>query len=75
MGIIQEKKYHNLLQAEKLYQNGIRSIAEFREYGNEYTAYAYFGLSRIAGKNGDEKNMKIYRRLALKLTAFQGDQF
>jgi hypothetical protein len=74
-GIIQEKKYHNLQKAAEFYNNGIRNIARFREYGNEFAAYAYFGLSRIARENKDEKNEKIYRRLALKLTAFKEMNF
>jgi hypothetical protein len=74
-GIIQEKKYRNLSKAEELYISGIRSIARFREYGDEFAAYAYFGLSRIASEKNDEKNEKIYRKLALKLTAFKEMNF
>ena len=74
-GIIEEKKNNNLPRAEELYNSGIRDIARFREYGNEFAAFAYFGLSRIAGVNGDEKNSKIYRKLALKLTAFKEINF
>jgi hypothetical protein len=74
-GIIQEKKYHNLQKAAEFYNSGIRNIARFREYGNEFAAFAYFGLSRIARENNDEKNEKLYRRLALKLTAFKEMNF
>jgi hypothetical protein len=70
-GIIEEKKYHNLREAEDYYNKGIRNISQFREYGNEYTAYAYFGLSRIAEKNGNDDNKKNYRKLALKLAVFK----
>ena len=39
----------------------------FGAYGNEYIAYAYFGLSRIFGINGDKENQKAYRKRAMKL--------
>ena len=74
-GLIQEKKYHNLQQSEQYYNKGIKDIARFRDYGNEYTAYAYFGLSRIAAMNGDEQNKKTYRKLALKLADFKEINF
>ena len=67
-GIIQEKKYHNYSAAEKLYSDGIIRISEFRNFGYEYEAYAYFGLSRISEKKGDMANQKNYRKLALKLS-------
>ena len=47
-GILQEKKYHNYNQAQEYYKNGITNISLFREYGNEFAAYAYFGLSRMS---------------------------
>jgi hypothetical protein len=66
-GIIQEKKYRNLKEAETLYSKGIREVSVFRNFGNEYAAYAYFGLSRISGIYGDENGMKTYKKLAQKL--------
>jgi hypothetical protein len=66
-GILEEKKYHNLDLAEQFYIKGITSISKFRNFGNEYAAYAYFGLSRISDTNGDLSNKKNYRKLALKL--------
>ncbi len=74
-GILQEKKYHNYDQAEELYISGIRNIAAFRNFGNEYAAYAYFGLSRISERNGDDPNKKNYKKLALKLAAFKNMDF
>ena len=67
-GIIQEKKYHNLKLAEQLYSDGIRAISGFRTFGEEYAAYAYFGLSRISEKKGNITDQKNYRKLALKLS-------
>jgi hypothetical protein len=66
-GIIQEKKYHNNRMAEQYYKKGIRQIEKFGAYGNEFAAYAYFGLSRIAGAEGDKDSRKSYRKQAIKL--------
>lgn len=66
-GIIQEKKYYNYELARKYYDAGIRGISIFGAYGNEYAAYAYFGLSRLSGIKGDKDNRKIYRKQAIKL--------
>jgi hypothetical protein len=54
---------------------GIKDISIFRSYGNEYAAYAYFGLSRISEINGDMVNKKRYRDLALKLADFSNIDF
>jgi hypothetical protein len=54
---------------------GIKDISIFRSYGNEYAAYAYFGLSRISEINGDMANKKRYRDLALKLADFSNIDF
>ena len=74
-GILQEKKYYNLIQSQQYYMKGIKDISVFRNYGNEYAAYAYFGLSRISQKTGDIDNMKMYRKLALKLSDFKNIDF
>jgi hypothetical protein len=65
-GILQEKKYNDNRLAEKLYYAGITSMSSFGRYGDEFAAYAYFGLSRISEANGDLHNKKIYRKEALK---------
>jgi hypothetical protein len=67
-GIIQEKKYHNNKLAQQFYNIGIRDISSFGAYGNEFKAYACFGLSRIFGVNGDKENQKAYRKRAMKLS-------
>jgi tetratricopeptide (TPR) repeat protein len=74
-GILQEKKYHDLKKAKELYLKGIKDISVFRSYGEEYAAYAYFGLSRISKLNGDTDNEKIFRKLALKLADFKNIDF
>jgi hypothetical protein len=74
-GILQEKKYHDIKQAQKFYVKGIKDISVFRSYGEEYAAYAYFGLSRISELNGENDNEKTYRKLALKLADFKNINF
>lgn len=74
-GILQEKKYHDFKQAQEFYLKGIKDISVFRSYGEEYAAYAYFGLSRISAINGDKDNEKTYRKLALKLADFKNIDF
>jgi hypothetical protein len=66
-GIIQEKKYLNYKLAQENYTKGIRDIGLFGVYGNEFAAYAYFGLSRISEKSGEKENRKIFRKQALKI--------
>lgn len=74
-GILQEKKYNNIRLAEELYARGIKEVAQFRSFGDEYAAYAYFGLSRISKANGDMNNEKLYRKLALKIAVFKNINF
>jgi hypothetical protein len=74
-GILLEKKYHDNNQAQQFYMKGIKDISVFRSYGNEYAAYAYFGLSRISKINGDNDKTEIYRKLALKLADFKNIDF
>jgi hypothetical protein len=74
-GILQEKKYRNIKQAEQLYTKGIKDISVFRSFGDAYAAYGYFGLSRISRINGDSDNEKLYRKLALKLADFKNIDF
>jgi hypothetical protein len=74
-GILQEKKYRNLTQAEEFYNKGIKEISVFRSFGDEYAAYGYFGLSRINRINGNPDNEKLYRKLALKLAYFKNIDF
>jgi len=74
-GILQEKKYHDNNLAMQYYQKGINDLSEFGKYGNGYSAYAYFGLSRISDNTGDKRSHKIYRKKALKLTDFKKINF
>jgi hypothetical protein len=74
-GIINEKKYLDNKTAQEYYTKGINEIAFFGDYGNEYAAYAYFGLSRISEANGEKQTGRIYRRMAEKLTDFKKADF
>ena len=74
-GIILEKKYNNLPQAEKLYYDAIKNADEFGNYANEYVAYAYFGLSRIMKEYGKEKLSRNYYKKAMELAAFKNVNF
>lgn len=73
-GILQEKKYFNNKLAVQYYERGLREIASFQNYAREYSAYAYFGLSRISESN-DENARKEYRKKALDLASFKNVNF
>jgi len=70
-GIVQEKKYHDNVLAKQYYNSGISSISPYGEYGNEYAAYAYFGLSRISYTYSDHNTGKKYREKAMKLGSYK----
>jgi hypothetical protein len=74
-GILKEKKYLDNNTAQEYYNKGIRDISLFGKYGNEYAAYAYFGLSRISDANGEKQTRKTYRKEALKLADFKKINF
>jgi hypothetical protein len=74
-GILQEKKYHDNRQAEIYYNKGARAISMFGDFGNEFEAFAYFGLSRISNDYGDKHYKRTYRKLALKLAAYKKIDF
>lgn len=74
-GIVSEKKYKDPVEAQKLYNQGIADISPYISYGDEVAAYAFFGLSRIAGINNDRQNRKLYRKRALELTDYKDVNF
>jgi len=74
-GIIQEKKYRDNNLAMQYYNNGILNISNFGRYGNEYAAYAYFGLSRINKTTGDKQASMKYWKIAMKLASFKSINF
>jgi hypothetical protein len=74
-GILQEKKYHENILAQQYYNQGISDISLFGKYGNEFAAYAYFGLSRISDPNNEKHVNNIYRKQAMKLATFKKINF
>jgi hypothetical protein len=74
-GILQEKKYHDNKLAQQYYYKGINDISIYGKYGNEYAAYAYFGLSRISDENREKQSHKMYRKEAIKLADFKKINF
>jgi len=74
-GILQEKKYHDNNLAKQYYTLGISKISPFGGYGNEYAAYAYFGLSRISNTKNETSISKQLREKAMKLTSFKNISF
>ena len=73
--VVIEKKYKNDNKAEKLYRTGIKKAEPYKDYGHEYMAYAYFGLSRIFERANDLKNMKKYRKTALDMANYEHVNF
>jgi hypothetical protein len=74
-GILSEKKHLDNKAAQLYYNKGISDISLFGDYGNEYTAYGYFGLSRINEANGEKNTSQLYRKEALRLADFKKKNF
>lgn len=74
-GILYEKKYKDLKQAQLHYTKGIKEITPFGEFGNEFAAYAYFGLSRISEAKNDKHYKKLYRKQAMDMASFKKVNF
>jgi len=74
-GIIQEKKYKDLAEAQRMYNMGINDISSYICYGDEVAAYAFFGLSRIAAANNDKLNKRLFRKRANELTDYKAVNF
>jgi hypothetical protein len=74
-GILYEKKYKDLKQAQQYYSKGIKDISVFGDFGNEFAAYGYFGMSRISDSTGDKRYKKIYRKQAMEMADFKKVNF
>lgn len=74
-GILYEKKYNDMDMAEQFYAEGAEKILEFGNFGKQYAAYAYFGLSRISSERNDRHAQRVYRRKAMDLTDFENVSF
>lgn len=74
-GIIREKKYNDYREAKRYYNAGLSQIEGYDYYADEYSSYAYFGLSRIAEFEKDKNSKKLYRKKALDLTNYKKVNF
>lgn len=74
-GILQEKKYRNYNQARRFYNKALSELSDFGYYGNDYSSYACFGLSRISEINNDKQNKRTYRKMALDMTSYKKVNF
>lgn len=74
-GLIQEKKYRNYDLAKQYYEDGISAISFAGDYGNEFSGYAYLGLSRLCEYNNDKAGRKAYRKKGYELIDFKKVSF
>jgi hypothetical protein len=74
-GILKEKKYKDMSAASEYYREGLNVLIPFGDFGNEYSAYACYGLSRVyaADKTGDLK--RKFRKEANRLAEFRHMNF
>jgi hypothetical protein len=74
-GILREKKYKDMSAASEWYREGLTALDPFGDFGNEYAAYACYGLSRVfaADKTGDLK--RRFRKEANRLAEFRHMNF
>jgi hypothetical protein len=58
-GLIQEKKYQNIKEAERFYTRGINDLKKFNERGKEFREFGNKGLKRLEGlKDGRQPGKK-----------------
>lgn len=74
-GLLQEKKYKNYESARKFYNEGLIELTDFGEFGKEFSAYAWFGLSRLNEAAGNRTEAKKCHRKALEDTNFRNINF
>lgn len=74
-GILQEKKHLDNKAAQQFYLQGISGLSLYGDYGHEYEAFGYFGLSRISEANDEKHNSQMYRKEAMKVSDFKKINF
>jgi tetratricopeptide (TPR) repeat protein len=67
--IILEKQKHNYLKATKIYAEALKDIEKYGDFGNQYSSFAFYGLSRIYHEK-DKKKEKEYRKIANELSVY-----
>jgi tetratricopeptide (TPR) repeat protein len=70
-GILAEKHLKNYKEAKLHYEKVLVSAAKYGVVGNQYQAYAYLGLSRIAKLENQPQNAKNYRKKAEDLAEYK----
>jgi len=68
--IIIEHNKTNLNLAENTYQSVVESMRKFGNYSRRYSAYAYFGLSRINKTKGFVEVAQQYKSQAIKIAQY-----
>ena len=71
-GMLQELKYRNYSQARADYNSGIIKLSDFGAYANQFTAFGYYGISRICSAEGDQQGMRKNLRKAKDLSENEG---
>jgi len=57
------------------FERGLNELVPFGKYGNEFSAYCFYGLSRISDARGDKAGKRIYLRRANNLASFKKINF
>ena len=73
--IVREKKYTDYEIAGNLYESALAELEPFGNYGNEFSAYCCFGLSRVCEARGDKTGKRNYHRRAMNLASFKKINF
>ncbi len=67
--VILEKRNHNQTKAATKYAKAVQSLEKYGNYGNAYSSFAFYGLSRIYSEK-DKKKAKEYRKIADDLAVY-----
>lgn len=70
-GIVQEKYYKNFLQAKLAYQQATSYESYDTRYSQDYVAFAYVGMGRIAHQEGNLRLAREYYKKAQKIAEYE----
>lgn len=70
-GIVQEKYYKNFAQAKLAYREATQYEVYDTRYSQDYVAFAYTGLGRIAHQEGNLKMAREYYKKAQKIAEYE----
>jgi hypothetical protein len=71
-GLIQERYYKNLPNAQAEYTLAVKPEQYDARYSKDYIAFSYAGLARIADKNAQKSLAKDYYKKVSKLSEYEG---